>query len=296
MELKYLGLTKHYKNKKALIDFSTTLVSGVYGLLGPNGAGKSTLMNITSGLLFPTNGDVLYDGNSIFENTDKFLGNLGFLPQSPGFYNEFSALKMLTYLGILKGIKNEDEARKRSWEMLEMVNLKDVANKKIGQFSGGMKQRLGIAQAFLHNPGIVILDEPTAGLDPKERIRFRNIISHFAGEKIILLATHIVSDLENISTHILLLKNGVLVKDNKPKLLQNELENMVWEIVVKSDREDLVLSLEKVVNVRREGDKIRIRFIQQQNIPDGAIKVLPGLEDVYLYYFEDVLHENIKID
>ena len=212
MELIIDRLTKQYKNKIAVDRISVKLQNGVYGLLGENGAGKTTLMRMICGILKPTGGTVSFDGIDVSE--ENYRAVLGYLPQDFGYYPEFSGKDFLLYMAALKGI-SKPQAKQRTAELLQLVSLQDVAKKKIKTYSGGMKQRLGIAQALLNRPKIVVLDEPTAGLDPKERVRFRNLIEDLGKESIVLLSTHIVSDIEHIADTVLIMKNGQLIFQDK---------------------------------------------------------------------------------
>ena len=216
LELK--NLNKLYGKKVALKDFSYLFENGIYGLLGANGAGKSTLMNLITDNVKRDSGEILYDGKEILGMGSSYREILGYMPQQQGFYENFSARMFLYYMAELKGIKKK-EAKKQIEELLMIVNLSDVADKKIGGFSGGMKQRVLLAQALLGNSKILILDEPTAGLDPKERVNFRSYIQKLSENKIILLATHVVSDVEAIADRILVMKDGELVADDSPEKL-----------------------------------------------------------------------------
>ena len=231
MELSLDRLTKHYKSKIAVDCISATMTPGVYGLLGANGAGKTTLMRMLCGILEPTSGDVLYNGHSIFEMGSAYRNFLGYLPQEFGYYPNYTAQEFLLYISALKGIPRYN-AKKRSHALLETVGLENVATKKIKTFSGGMKQRLGIAQALLNNPKILVLDEPTAGLDPKERVRLRNILSDFASDKIVLLSTHIVSDIEAIADEVFLMKKGTFILQGSIEELVSYAKGKVWELTV----------------------------------------------------------------
>jgi len=212
MELIIDRVSKQYKNRIAVDRVSVTLHQGVYGLLGANGAGKTTLMRMLCGILTPTSGTITFDGTDV--SSEEYRAILGYLPQDFGYYPEFTAMDFLVYLAALKGIP-KSQAKRRAQELLELVSLQDVSRKKIKTFSGGMKQRLGIAQALLNDPKLLILDEPTAGLDPKERVRFRNLIEQLGKNSIVLLSTHIVSDIEHIADEILMMKDGQLIYQGK---------------------------------------------------------------------------------
>ncbi len=284
MELEFIGLTKSYKKKMALDHVSAVLDSGVYGLLGANGAGKTTLINIFVGILKGDSGKILVDGEDAAKLGKEFLSKIGYMPQYPVFYKDFTVLDFMLYMCALKGISKR-EGRERTMELLEIVNLADAVGKKIGALSGGMRQRVGIAQAMLGNPEILILDEPTAGLDPQERIRFRNLISRFSQDRIVLLATHIVSDVEFIANEVMLLKEGKLIRKNTPEALEHEIDGKVWSLRLPgneelSDYEDCLIS-----NVRRIEEGIDVRILSEEVLGRGAVRVKPGLEDVFLYYF-----------
>ena len=208
MELVIDRLTKQFQNKTAVDRVSLRLHSGVFGLLGTNGAGKTTLMRMLCGILQPTSGTIAFDGMDVRE--EGYRAVLGYLPQDFGYYPEFTAMDFLLYMAALKGLPKQS-AKRRANELLELVGLEDMVRKKIKTFSGGMKQRLGIAQALLNNPKLLILDEPTAGLDPKERVRFRNLIQQLGKDSIVLLSTHIVSDIEHIADEVLMMKDGALI-------------------------------------------------------------------------------------
>lgn len=284
MELEFIGLTKSYKKKMALDHVSAVLSSGVYGLLGANGAGKTTLINIFVGILKGDSGKILVDGEDVAKLGKEFLSKIGYMPQYPVFYKDFTVLDFMLYMCALKGIPKK-EGRERTMELLEIVNLADAVGKKIGALSGGMRQRVGIAQAMLGNPEILILDEPTAGLDPQERIRFRNLISRFSQDRIVLLATHIVSDVEFIANEVMLLKEGKLIRKNTPEALEHEIDGKVWSLRLPGneelgDYEDCLIS-----NVRRIEEGIDVRILSEEVPGRGAVWVKPGLEDVFLYYF-----------
>lgn len=284
MELQLHHLSKHYDTKYAVNDVSTTLAPGVYGLLGANGAGKTTLMRMICGVLKPTSGKICLDGKTIEELGENYYAHLGYMPQDFGFYPDFTAREFMLYMAAVKGL-DKKEAKKRTEELLELVNMHHKADKKIKSFSGGMKQRLGIAQAELNSPDILILDEPTAGLDPKERVRFRNLISDFAKEKIVILSTHIVSDVSYIADTILMMKDGTLLLQEPMATVTDCINGKVWELLV-SDREAAEYSSRfSVVNLHHENGKVRLRMINEEAPATDAITVTPSLEDLFLYHF-----------
>lgn len=286
MELRIDRLTKQYGAKIAVDRMDFTLKAGVYGLLGANGAGKTTLMRMICDILRPTSGEVLYDGRPISEQGDAYRMVLGYLPQQFGYYPEFTANKFMMYMAALKGL-GKSAAAAKTLELLELVGLSEVKNKKIKTFSGGMKQRLGIAQAMLNDPEILVLDEPTAGLDPKERVRFRNLISSFSKDKIVLLSTHIVSDIEYIANEILVMKAGKLVHQGKPEEVTKEITGFVWECRVPTSEADRWNEKYTIGNLRNEGDYSILRVISERKPAGNAVPVKPVLEDLYLYYFEE---------
>lgn len=226
MELIIDRLTKQYKNKIAVDRFSITMGPGVYGLLGSNGAGKTTLMRMICGILKPTGGTVTFDGMDA--SMEEYRRGLGYLPQDFGYYPNFTGLDFLVYMGVLKGM-TKSRAKKRSRELIALVGLTEMEKKKIRTYSGGMKQRLGIAQALLGNPKLIILDEPTAGLDPKERVRFRELIAELGKKNIVILSTHIVSDIDKIADRILLMKNGQLIFSGSREEIDGDLEHFYLE-------------------------------------------------------------------
>ena len=284
MELKIEHLSKQFKDKTAVNDVSTTLTPGVYGLLGANGAGKTTLMRMICGVLKPTSGRICLDGKTIEELGENYYAHLGYMPQDFGFYPDFTAREFMLYMAAVKGL-DKQEAKTRTEELLKLVNLHDVADKKIKSFSGGMKQRLGIAQAELNAPDILILDEPTAGLDPKERVRFRNLISDLAKEKIVILSTHIVSDVSYIADTILMMKDGAFLLQEPMATVTDSINGKVWELLV-SDREAAEYSSRfSVVNLHHENGKVRLRMIHDTVPAADAMTVPPSLEDLFMYHF-----------
>lgn len=286
MELRINNLTKQYKNKIAVNEFSAEFKPGIYGLLGANGAGKTTLMRMICGILKPTAGQIYLDNQDVAELSEEYRNILGYLPQDFGYYPNFTATKFLLYVAALKGIEGK-YAHLKVQELLEMVGLKKEADKKIKSFSGGMKRRLGIAQALLNDPKILILDEPTAGLDPKERVRFRNLISSFSKEKIVLLSTHIVSDIEYIADDILVMKEGRIIHEGALDEILVAIENYVYEISIPNSLVDEYRLKYNVVNLRNSGNETILRIVCENKPLDNAINVEATLEDLYLYYFAE---------
>jgi len=292
MELKLSGLTKQYGAKTALNDFNVVCDAGVWGLLGPNGAGKTTLMSIVAGVLRQTAGTVSWCGTDIDAMGAEYRDILGFLPQNPGLYKNFTARMFLRYMAALKGVLQQRHQKKelnhKINELLELVNLTNDADRKIGGFSGGMKRRLGIAQALLNDPQLIIVDEPTAGLDPQERIRFRNLIATIAFDKIVLWSTHIVSDVEYIAKEIILIKEGKFVASAPiPKLLE-DIADAVWLLDVLPQEVDGYMLSHRVGNVAKKDGAAELRIVSREKPHENARPATPGLEDLYLYHFEAV--------
>ena len=284
MKISFRNVSKQYKGKYALKDFTTDLTEGVYGLLGANGAGKTTLINIFVGILGSDGGTVLIDGQDAGTLGKDFLSKIGYMPQYPVFYRDFTVMDFLLYMCSLKGIPDE-QGKKRALELLNIVNLSDAKDKKIGALSGGMRQRVGIVQAMLGDPEILILDEPTAGLDPSERIRFRNLISKFAQGRTVLLATHIVSDVECIAKEIMILKEGSLITQGTTDTLEQNIYGKVWEVTVNGEDAARLGSQYYVSNMKQQGERFLVRIVSDMLPASDAVKVSPNLEDVFLYYF-----------
>lgn len=284
MELIFDRVTKQYKNKLAVDRVSISLKQGVYGLLGANGAGKTTLMRMMCGVLKPDSGEILWDGRTVEE--EAYRDVLGYLPQEFGYYPDFSAMDFLMYLGALKGIPKK-QARGKALELLELTDLSSAAKKKIKTFSGGMKQRLGIAQALLNNPKVLVLDEPTAGLDPKERVRFRNLISKLGNDRIVLLSTHIVSDVEHIADVILVMKAGSIIHQGTLKEIIRAIEGKVWECRVDAKTAEELTARYPVLNIREEENGTLLRLVCGQKPAETAVSMEASLEDLYLYYFSE---------
>lgn len=285
MELKIEGLNKSYGPTRALRDFTATLTPGVYGLLGPNGAGKSTLMNMIAGNLKPDTGSIQYNGRDIYRLGKEFRSVLGYMPQQQGLYDSFTGFRFLSYMAALKGM-SKGEAKEQIMEAARMVHLTDVLNQRLGGYSGGMKQRILIAQAILGRPEILILDEPTAGLDPKERIHIRNLISGISANKIVLWATHVVSDVEAIAREIILVKEGILLAKDTPQNLLRNIQGKVFELVVSQEQVEHVQSQYLLSNLTLSSKGMLIRILSEQE-PEGYPyePVPPTLEEKYLYVF-----------
>ena len=255
MKLTLRQTTKCYGDKIAVDHLDATFENGVYGLLGANGAGKTTLMRMICGILSPTSGEIQYDEQDITGMGEEYRELLGYLPQDFGYYPEFEAREFMLYIAALKGIPPMT-ARRKTKELLELVGLSQVARKKIKTFSGGMKQRLGIAQAMLNDPKILVLDEPTAGLDPKERVRFRNLISDVASERIVILSTHIVSDVEYIADQIMLMRGGCMIARGTVEELVETIAGKVWEVVTDRRNADELCGKYDIINLRHEQDMV----------------------------------------
>jgi len=291
MELKTIGLTKKFGSKTAVNDLNITLSNGVYGLLGANGAGKTTFMRLLCNIQNPTSGKVLLNGKNIVGLGEQYRNLLGYLPQNFGYYPDFTALDFLLYVATLKGL-NERTARKKSKDFLEAVALSAESNHKIKTFSSGMKQRLGIAQAMLNDPRILILDEPTAGLDPKERVRFRNLISAFSKDRIVILSTHIVSDVEFIAEEIVMMKSGQIVHFGKPQEITSEINGQVWECLVPTAYAEKYAATYNTSNLRNtDNNQTILRIIADRPPMENAVRVQPNLEDLYLFYFKGETEE-----
>ncbi|KQO14681.1 ABC transporter ATP-binding protein [Paenibacillus sp. Leaf72] len=286
MKVTFKEISKQYKGKYALQNFSAELENGVYGLLGTNGAGKTTLINIFVGILKSDKGQVLINDVDARKLGIQFLSHIGYLPQFPHFYKNFEVMDFLKYMCVLKEIPLH-QGEKRAKDLLEIVNLSSAASTKIGALSGGMRQRVGIAQAMLGDPDILILDEPTAGLDPQERIRFRNLITKFSENRIVLLATHIVSDIEFIANQVILLKDGHLLKQDTPQALVESLKGKVWHVAATDKTLDEKIQRLRISNMLREQDNILLRVIDDEKPDVHAVSVQANLEDVFLYYIGD---------
>ena len=283
MELAIQQVGKQYGREKwGLRDFSLTLTPGVWGLLGPNGAGKSTLMRILATITRPTEGKVTWNGADIAAHPDGLRAVLGYLPQDFGVYPNLNAVEFLHYMAAIKGLDAATAAR-RIDELLQVVNLVDARKRPLGGYSGGMKQRIGIAQALLNDPQLLIVDEPTVGLDPEERVRFRNLLSDLSGDRIVILSTHIVSDVEAAATEIAVMNRGRLLQRCTPEALLRSVEGKVWEWLVPSSELAAVRKGHLVSGMTRRTDGARLRIVQDERPNGAAMAAAPSLEDAYLY-------------
>lgn len=285
MELSIEHISKQFKDIKAVDDVSLLITPGVWGLLGANGAGKTTLMRMIAGIMKPTAGTIRYDGIPIGELKERYRDIFGYLPQEFGFYPEFTVKDYLKYVAVLKGLTERD-SRRRIDELLEQLTLSHVRNKKIIKLSGGMKRRVGIAQALLNEPEVLILDEPTSGLDPGERVRFRNLLSEFAHDRIVLISTHIVPDVEHIATQNVVMKGGKLLAGGTTEELVELVRGKVWTARIPMDSLAEYEHRLPVVNIRNEDDgQISIRYLAEQPCTDDSRPAAPHLEDLYLWLF-----------
>lgn len=291
MKLEIRHVTKRYRDKTAAADVSLTLTAGVWGLLGANGAGKTTLMRMLAGILRPTEGQILCDGVEIGALGGAYREKLGYLPQEFGFYPEFTVQDYLEYMAALKGLPRAEAARQID-ALLERVSLAEVRRKKIVKLSGGMKRRVGIAQALLNDPEILILDEPTAGLDPGERVRFRNLLSEFAQDRIVLISTHIVSDVEYIAAENAVMKDGKIIAVDTTEGLVQQIEGKVWQGSAPAGELPRWEHRLQVVNLRNEPDgTVTLRYLAEAPQLPGSISARPKLEDLYLWLFPEETEE-----
>lgn len=284
MLLSVQNLGKLYKRKVwGLKDFTLTIKPGILGLLGPNGAGKSTFMKMLASITKPTEGTIFWNDSDIVKSPNAIRSLIGYLPQDFGIYPNLNAIEFLEYLAAIKGL-NSTFAKRRIDELLQVVNLVEAAKRPLGGYSGGMKQRVGIAQALLNDPKLLIVDEPTVGLDPEERVRFRNLLSDLSGERIVILSTHIVSDVEATATHIALINKGNLIHDSAPEDLLKELENKVWEWTVHSDDLPALKNKYIVSGTIRRNDGVQVRVVSNEKPETQAVNAVPNLEDAYLFF------------
>ncbi len=283
MELKIENLTKTFQGAEAVSHVSYTMGKGVYGLLGVNGAGKTTLMRMLCTLLEPTEGTICLNGEDIFRMGAKYRKILGYLPQEFGYYPDFTVKDYLLYIASIKGV-HRAAAVKRVGELIDQVGLTKVQNRKMKKLSGGMKRRAGIAQAMLNHPSILILDEPTAGLDPNERIRFRNLLSEFAQDRLVLLSTHIVSDIESVANEILFMKEGMLLHSGTPEAVIGAMPERVWRLTVPVHEASAYDRHYKVASRKAVSGGISLRILSKERPHSEAEEENATLEDVFLSY------------
>lgn len=286
-KLEIKNLTKIYGKKRANDGITVTLENGVYGLLGPNGAGKTTLMKQITTLIKPDKGEILYNGKDIFNMDDKYRNIIGYLPQEFGVYKNFTAKQFLQYVGALKGMSGKNLNSKVN-ELLELVGLYDVRNKSIGKFSGGMKRRVGIAQVLLNDPKVIVLDEPTAGLDPQERTRFRNLIAKISRDKIIILSTHIISDIESVAKETIMIKEGKLLMKGTHREILSDMNNKVYNIRVNNEEEiNRIQEKYKVISIQSDVDSTILRVVSDTMTKELNVESTSArFEDVYMFYFD----------
>lgn len=284
MELTISDLTKDFGSFRAVDQVTFTMHSGVYGLLGVNGAGKTTLMRMLTTLIRPTGGEIRWDGQDVFRMDSAYRKLLGYLPQDFGYYPDFSIYDYLMYIASIKGIRPA-AAKQRALRLLKQVGLSQAGHKKMKTLSGGMKRRVGIAQAMLNDPKILILDEPTAGLDPNERIRFRNLISELSEDRIVLLSTHIVSDIEYIASEILLMKDGRITLSGTAEEVIASMPERVWLFSVPKEQVDRYLAAYRVSNLKTTPTGATLRVLSAECPAIGAVETAATLEDVFLHYF-----------
>ena len=287
MELGIKGLTKQFKDKTAVDHVDLTITPGVWGLLGANGAGKTTLMRMIAGLSRPTEGTVTYDGIEIGALGEKYRDLFGYLPQEFGFYPEFTVWDYLDYIASLKGMSRKEAAGKIE-KLLPVFGLSDVRRKKITKLSGGTKRRVGIAQALLNDPEVLILDEPTSGLDPGERVKFRNLLSEFASDRIVLISTHIVSDVEYIASRNAVMKEGKIVAEGTTEELVREIKHKVWSTVIPEQDLHNFEKKMRIVSIRNEEDQmVSVRYLSERPVTADSRECEPRLEDLYLWLFPE---------
>lgn len=291
MELKIEHISKQFKDKAAVDDVSLTLTTGVWGLLGANGAGKTTLMRMIADIMTPSSGNIYFDGTDIHKMGKDYRSLFGFLPQDFGYSRDFTVKDYLEYVAALKDVPARETTDKINY-LLDVLTLSDVKKKKISKLSGGMKRRVGIAQAMLNDPKILVMDEPTAGLDPGERVRFRNFISEFSHDRIVLISTHIVSDIEYIATRNVIMKAGKIIDVGTTGELVKQIEGKVWSCVVPAQKMMEYEMRLQIINQRsEENNQMSIRYLADHSEVEGSSSVEPRLEDLYLWLFPQ---ENIE--
>ncbi|MBW8350874.1 ATP-binding cassette domain-containing protein [Bacillus sp. IITD106] len=285
-------VSKQYGDFTALKQINLEFDKGIYGLLAPNGAGKTTLIKMLVTLISPTNGEILYNGTNIVDLDEDYRDILGYLPQNFGFYKHYSPKQYLLYLAALKGI-DKKTALPIIHELLEKVALSDVANKKMRKFSGGMIQRVGIAQALLNDPKILILDEPTAGLDPKERARFRQLLTGLSRDRLIIISTHIVSDIESIANQVIMIKNHEILFKDTAQTICDTLDGFIYETSITNDELENFRKKYTLIGEKQEGGNVLVRFVHKGEMDKDWVPVIPHLEDVFLYEYRDDLQVEV---
>lgn len=292
LEVKHL--TKKYGRQTAVNDMSIQFKNGIYGLLGPNGAGKTTLMSMIMGALRPDQGEILFEGKSLSKDRCNFNSKVGYLPQNPLFYKEFTGAEFLEYICVLKNIKRQAQ-RQQIDRVLEEVNLNNAKNKRIGAYSGGMRQRLGIAQALLGDPQLLVFDEPTAGLDPIERIRFRNTLSRLSNEKTIIIATHIVPDVESIAHAVVVIKDGIFLTQDSPAMLIASMKEMVWSLSVPIDKIDSFINTFRISSIQLMNQHYVLRIIAEEEPSADAVLAEASLEEAYIFLTNGSPHDTASL-
>lgn len=287
------NITKKYGDFLALDTINLEFTNGLYGLLAPNGAGKTTLIKMLTTLIFPTKGEILYNGKNIIEMDESYRTLLGYLPQQFGYYKNYSPKQYLLYLAALKGM-GKKETLPIIEDLLQKVALSEVANKKMRKFSGGMIQRVGIAQSLLNNPEILVLDEPTAGLDPKERARFRHLLSELARDRLVIVSTHIVSDIESIANKVIMIKNQQLLYNESVENICATLDGAVYETSIKYEELESFRKNYTLLSEKQDKDNMIIRFIHKGTPEEDWTSLNPQLEDVFLYEYRDIEQGEVR--
>lgn len=286
MELELRNVSRSFQKHQVITHVQHTFHTGIVGLLGANGSGKTTLLRMMVGNIKPDEGEILWNGTPIQETYDAYASIIGYLPQHVGFYPQFRVKDFLQYMALLKGLE-KSYATQRIQYLLQVLHLEEKAKEKIKTLSGGMLRRVGIAQALLNEPKLLILDEPTAGLDPKERNDLRNLIAHLATTCLVIISTHIVSDIEHIANEIVLLKNGKILRHDEPKQLLEDFQGLVYEVTLSYEQSKELERLYQIIGYYREGDQVYLRIVSQQRPHPLAVECNPTLDDVYLYYFQE---------
>ena len=287
-------ITKRYGNQIAINDMSIQFKNGIYGLLGPNGAGKTTLLSIIMGALRHDKGEIFFEGESLAKNRKNFNAKVGYLPQGPLFYKEFTGQEFLEYICVLKDLPKAEHVEQIN-RVFNEVNLSDAKNKRIGAYSGGMRQRLGIAQALLGDPQVLVFDEPTAGLDPIERIRFRNMLARLSNEKTIIIATHIVPDVESIAHAVVVIKEGIFLAQDSPEVLIDSMKGLVWSLTVPIEMIDKFINSFRISSIQLMNQHYALRIIADKEPSPEAVPTEPRLEEAYIYLTNGSPHDTASL-